>query len=274
MIIKKKRGMSMEKVKKLICKKQKTILNIALCFIMICVLVLNAGQEVKAENLKISVMGDSISTYYGYSNNVVQGIGGVHDTYDSVYYPKNSNLTSVYQTWWMQSIGYMGGQIVSNDSIGGTCVGYYNNNTDDYYRLGSKWCMNNPTRINDLGQPDPSTGLCPDVILFMGGTNDACQADFNIQTFMNNYSNTVRLMSERYNNPTIMCITPYYSILSSNHIDEICYAISVVASQYPNCVFVNLRNLDMTGKLDVNAHPNVDGMTAIASEVVKAWNNR
>ncbi|MEE1249969.1 MAG: SGNH/GDSL hydrolase family protein [Lachnospiraceae bacterium] len=72
--------------------------------------------------MKISVMGDSMSTFQGYSNNIIDP-----NDHGGNYYPTNeSSVNTVDKTWWWKTIGQLNATIVSNDSIGGSCIGGYN----------------------------------------------------------------------------------------------------------------------------------------------------
>ncbi|MBQ9199806.1 MAG: SGNH/GDSL hydrolase family protein [Lachnospiraceae bacterium] len=224
--------------------------------------------------MKISVFGDSISSYSGYSN----GVNGVAQT--DCFYPANCTAVGFNNTWWMQVINYKGASILSNNAVGGSCVGWYYNVADDptsgvevndTYHVGPTYCMNNTSRINYLGQPSGTNH--PDAILFLGGYNDGCRAGFTQSQFFANYGNALQLMNARYgSNTKIICITPYYcGNVTSTKIDIISNLIIYATQQgYANCLAVDLRNVNMSGKLTQD-HPNLAGMNAIAQAVEQAW---
>ena len=116
------------------------------------------------EGKVFSILGDSISTYSGYIP-VSDGFNAAHKT----RYPDASkvpDVTSVDQTWWMQVITQLGGQLGINDSWRGTTI--YNAHTVEVSgNYGTKAALSSPTRIQNLG----ANGT-PDVIMFYGGTND------------------------------------------------------------------------------------------------------
>ncbi len=64
---------------------------------------------------KISILGDSISTYVGYNPY------GYHVYYrdDRLY---DNDITSVNDTWWKQVIDAIGGELCINNSYSGSCV--------------------------------------------------------------------------------------------------------------------------------------------------------
>ena len=231
--------------------------------------------------MKISILGDSISTYNGFSNNIVdpQHVG--------YYYPHeeenaNNNVTMVTQTWWWEAIRQLTGNteqnILVNDSIAGTCVAYYNSNIDNYYHLGAKWCMNNQVRIDDLGDSDVTSDNHPDIIMFFGGYNDACQNDFNEDTFYNQYVETLRKMFNTYSNSiTVLCITPYdcdLMRLISEKYHKVCNKIAMAVNHFRtygyDCKLVSLMDIYLDkndGSVDLKYHPNITGMRQIADRV-------
>lgn len=99
------------------------------------------------QRLKISILGDSISTYEGY-----QPYGY------SVYYREEriyeNDLESVKDTWWMQVIDALGGELCANDSFSGSTV------TGDFFPAA---CSDK--RCSALGED-------PDLILIYIGSND------------------------------------------------------------------------------------------------------
>lgn len=237
---------------------------------------------------KISILGDSISTYAGYSNNVI-------DRSDpACNYPntnqQHGNVDDVAKTWWKNVSVQLEGQIVSNDSISGSCVAFYGSGTGHAAR---EFCMNNQTRINDLGDSNVTSSNHPDIIMFFGGTNDVCQIkDFDNTTFINSYSNAVRMMFERYSNKiTILCITPYDSPMTTGfewatdsktieenekkqkNFQQVCSGIALVVQHYRNygydCKLVSLQDIKMQqfGDIDDIWHPNKLGMDKIADRV-------
>lgn len=231
--------------------------------------------------MKISVLGDSISTYDGFSNNIVD------PQYVGYYYPQsdttlNNDVTMVTQTWWWEAIRQLTGNteqnIVINDSIAGTCVAYYNSNTDNIYHLGEKWCMNNQIRINDLGDSNITSSNHPDIIMFFGGFNDACQIDFKADTFYNQYIETLRKIFNTYSsNITILCITPYYCGTMESNLNNyttVCNKIAAAVNHFRtygyDCKLVSLMDISLSynnGGADLSDHPSVLGMRQIADRV-------
>lgn len=101
------------------------------------------------QTLKISILGDSISTYEGFAPY------GYH-----VYYREGrifeNGLTGVEDTWWMQTIHALGGTLCENASFSGSTV------AGAYF----------PAACSDERCRAVGAGDAPDLILIYMGTND------------------------------------------------------------------------------------------------------
>lgn len=105
---------------------------------------------------KVSVLGDSYSTYQGYvtpESNLCWYAGT--DGGDN----KENDVSAVEQTWWHLLITAQGLQLERNNSYSGSTVCNTGYNGKDYSDRSFI------TRMTDLGQPD--------IILVFGGTNDS-----------------------------------------------------------------------------------------------------
>lgn len=140
---------------------------------------------------KISVLGDSISTYEGY-----QPYGySVYYRDDRLY---DNGLKSVNDTWWMQVIGALGGELEVNGSFSGSMVAGYS---------FPSACSDE--RCFALEGSDP-----PDLILIYMGTNDrgfSVPIDMESPSDTNNFYGAYRQMlhklKERYPSAEIFCAT-------------------------------------------------------------------
>ena len=104
---------------------------------------------------KVSIIGDSISTFKGWSDS----------SKGNAYYPRTDcDVTYVNQTWWHRLIyNYMStGVFEKNISAGNTTI--VQNTTGDKSEYWYGWDFG--TRVQNLGLGDP------DVIMVFGGTND------------------------------------------------------------------------------------------------------
>lgn len=115
----------------------------------------NNGNLISRSNYlrgkKISILGDSISTYSGY----------LPQNY-ATYYPAG-DVNSVSKTWWKQVIDCLGMELLANASWSGSSVA----DDDDDPNNNAKIAYSD-ARINDLGP----NGETPDIIVVLIGTND------------------------------------------------------------------------------------------------------
>ena len=114
---------------------------------------------------KVSILGDSISTFSGWSDSSKGG----------AYYPRTDcDVTSVDQTWWHRLIyNYMStGVFEKNISAGNTTIVQNTTGDSSAYWYGGDF----GTRVQQLGLGDP------DVIMVFGGTNDYGHTLYNSTT--------------------------------------------------------------------------------------------
>ena len=211
---------------------------------------------------RVSLLGDSITTYQGYT------------PYPSNYqYPKSSytDFTSVTQTWWHQLIyGLMSDAVLEvNSSYTGTCV----QETKEKGHPGYGFLH----RYVELGNPD--------IILINGGTNDAWSfslpvgsLDFTLPTealdayqFAQAYDKLIRLMREKYPSAKIGCI------IGDNVMDASKAAYAKVIRDvcdhyglpYAEVVFSNRSSLTYD-----NVHPTPAGMVDMADQIFTQMKGR
>lgn len=156
-----------------------------------------AGSSLKfLQGKKVSIYGDSISTYTGYIPS---------DGRPKASYPA-SDVTDVSKTWWMQIITKTGAILGVNDSWSGSCV-TGDPDTD-------KSCLG--YRIKNKSIP-ADTDLC----LILSGINDLRtqktlgtfnglkkQADLDFNTFADCVSNVMYLAAQNYPNTNFVWVTP------------------------------------------------------------------
>ena len=220
-----------------------------------------AGGAVSSKK-KVSLLGDSITTYQGWT------------AYPNNYeYPKASSypdFTSVTQTWWYQLI--------------------YQKMSSAVLEVNSSYCG---TQIQDhASQGHPGYGFLqryvdlgnPDIILINGGTNDISRdlpmgsLDFSIPTeqldtyqFAQAYDKLIRLVRERYPSALVLCILGdrYFDGMKTSGaaataiVHEICthygvpYAEVNFGDQRSTCRYQNGSNV----------HPTPEGMSFMADAV-------
>lgn len=138
---------------------------------------------IKKENkLRISILGDSISTFAGYTPK-----SGVF--YDS-YVQWETGVRSVEETWWMQVIRALHGELGTNNSIAGSMVS--GNLSTSAMAL---------ERIQALGE----NGI-PDIILVSAGCNDwgFCVLP---EEFESSYQIMLHRLKSTYPHAQIWCCT-------------------------------------------------------------------
>ena len=204
----------------------------------------------------ISVLGDSISTFDG-----ISPPGGVY------YGPSFGDITGVRtpeDTWWMQVIQAMGGQLLANNSWSGSTVSM----------IGSMPACS-PSRIKKLSVD----GTAPDHILIFAGLNDvAFFADPN--DFAADYQKMLQRIRESYPQAQVTCGTLITGYLKNTpfthqlgHIREkylpynqaILEAAAQFGYQTADIASFNERFASMDG-----FHPNGEGMGQLADFWLKS----
>ena len=197
-------------------------------------------QAIEDDRSIVSVMGDSLSTYNGYTRGM---------KYYSFYSPEHM---SVSQTWWMKYINDHSMRLGVCEALGGSKVGWYQGDPSGY---DATKCMASQERIDALN--DNGT---PDVILFFGGTNDIGGTPLgnftpgqnigDVGTFYNAYQTAIYRMKTSYPNAKIISITPYYrkEIWGPQwQVDAYVDAIKTVCQYYGvECYDLRNANIDKT----------------------------
>lgn len=131
---------------------------------------------------KISVLGDSISTFKGITKDDPNTFYGNHQI-------EVGGFSGVADTWWMRVINGLGGVFERDNAFSGSCV-------TDGYGLGRG--MSTRERTGDLGSPD--------VILVFAGANDL---GFGVpeDEFRASYALMLRRLRESYPAADIWCGT-------------------------------------------------------------------
>lgn len=191
-----------------------------------------------------SVLGDSYSTYEGYT--------------DHPWYPANGNLTSVDQTWWKLFESRTGIQLMKNESYSGSCICYdgYSDGTADQKEV----CFLG--RMNKVGYPQ--------YLFIFGGTNDSWVpvrvgeykysdwTEADKEYFRPALAYLIATLKETIPNTELIFIknTGLSSGISGS-IDTIC--------QHYGIEEIVLTNIDKS-----SGHPTVTGMQQIASQIIAA----
>jgi len=209
----------------------------------------------KTTGLNISILGDSISTFTGYSNN--GSYNTTLTTNNNCYGTTNTKryVIDVNQTWWKQAINKTSMKLLVNNSSGGD-AGANSKNT----RGAQLRC--------DTGD---DKGTKPDIIAVYLGTNDARAGD-SLQVFEENYKNMINTLTESYPDAKIF----FFTILpTEKDIDEDAYN-NVIRNIVKNSNNDNFHLVDLYKNSGItannqslyqgdNLHPNITGMDLITS---------
>ena len=202
--------------------------------------------------LRVSILGDSYSTFQGY----------IPEVNEAWYYtPVDTSRTdvgNVTQTWWWQVISQSGCLIEKNDSYSGATISNHGYNNEDYsYRSFV-------TRLPRLGSPD--------VIFIFGGTNDDWsgaelgkyqydnfdQADF--YTYRPALAYLLEQAKERYPNVK-------FFFLINDMLDKDFKESSKVICRHYDIPYIEFNAIDKKQN-----HPTVEGMKAMARQVLEFLN--
>lgn len=196
-----------------------------------------------AAQVKVSILGDSYSTFDGW-------VPAGHDIWYGV--GKGNDVQDVSQTWWYRLIDDNGLQLEKNNSWSGATIcntGYGGKDFSDRSFL---------TRSGDLGEN-------PDVIFVFGGTNDAWagsplgDAD-GTDMFSVRPATKAMLRNIKTTYPDALCMVIINTELSKEVEDAL-----IVACEAEEVPYVKLQNIDKQ-----SGHPSINGMRQISGQVWKA----
>ncbi len=202
---------------------------------------------------KLSILGDSVSTFDGWSNN--PKINSTLSSNAVEYFGNNHGISSVDETWWKQLADQTGMEILVNNSYS-----------------GDKVCNHAQKRSVQLHNNEGET---PDVIVVFMGVNDV-RGFCSVANFTSNYSQIIKNITREYPDAEVYLLNMVYYLYQS---EAICSVIESVADTY-GCTYVDVRNnagitpsnytnymaADETEKL----HPNSAGMDLITDCVIEA----
>ena len=228
----------------------------------------------KYKNKRFSILGDSISTFEGYTNPA-----------NAVFYDREHKISSgvltILDTWWGILIEKLGGEFWVNNSISGSTVTWH-----PLYEVESYGCSDE--RTSSLGKD----GVAPNVIIVYLGindfgagvrvVNDKLEGGKNeLAIFSIAYREMLEKLKKNYPNAEIWCLTlpisrcskkerfefPFYN--GGWHLLEYCDAIRESVLEY-DCKLIDLyKNCESYDTLD-GFHPNGEGMREIAFAVLNS----
>ena len=231
----------------------------------------------RKDTLKMAVLGDSISTYSGYSES--------DPDLQGAYYP-TGNVTSVELTWWKILAEYLHASAISVSAISRSA--FYDYNESAYPP------MYDDDRITRLGANGE-----PDIVFVMSGTNDGFVSqtadityEYDVDTLetlenttMRGIALTIRKIQVAYPNARIIMLIPKAVKLSdmqtgydNERVCKIADYITKLSDEYGVYKVIDLRkcgiNQSNVGSFmtDGSIHPNANGMRYIAQYIISCLN--
>ena len=214
--------------------------------IVLLILMVATFACVSAQSKKVSILGDSYSTF----------IGIIPANYSSFYPNDRNDVTEIGQTWWSLYIQAKGYTLEKNDSWGGTTIC-----GTGYGRMDSS--RNNfISRVDSLGNPD--------LIFVFGGTNDAWA---NSPMGEYQYSDWTKEDCKNFR-PAVACLIDMLKQRYPNA--EFCFILnselkeSVNESMREICNHYNVKLVELHDIEKQNGHPSINGMKSICEQLLEA----
>lgn len=220
-----------------------------------CVITLKPKLE-DYKNLKISILGDSISTFYKTDSEV----NSYYSEDNSFYYPRYCSVINSYtKTWWWKVISGLESNIGINNSWSGTCVYNWGNSTNS-----SAMNMHRIDTLDENGTPD--------IIIINMGTNDAVN-NFTDNIFYSAYDTMLTRIEQKYPNAYIFCFNLGYSIYDGFDSVRLRYneVINKVCAKH-QAILVDIAYIQTESTYQVmladRLHPNEEGMNRISERAI------
>ena len=241
------------------------------------------SATVSLQGKKVSILGDSISTFDGYI-----------PTDYNIFYPGSGNISTVEKTWWWQVMNATGMELNANASYSNTTI------TGDSLDTTGSAPGCSTKRMIDLTPGDD--GPAPDILIVFMGTNDFLRS-VELGTFtepspqdegvVNNFCDAYELMIQKLNALYPNAEIYFCTLLETNagDVDEYPQSypatnkngntigdfnaeIATIASAYSYPV-IDVHNCGITYEtLDQytsdGVHPNTEGAKLIAEYVTNA----
>ncbi len=214
--------------------------------IVLLILMVATFACVSAQSKKVSILGDSYSTF----------IGIIPANYSSFYPNDRNDVTEIGQTWWSLYIQAKGYTLEKNDSWGGTTIC-----GTGYGRMDSS--RNNfISRVDSLGNPD--------LIFVFGGTNDAWA---NSPMGEYQYSDWTKEDCKNFR-PAVACLIDMLKQRYPNA--EFCFILNSELKEPVNesmreiCNHYNVKLVELHDIEKQNGHPSINGMKNICEQLLEA----
>ncbi|MBR3087591.1 MAG: hypothetical protein IKH02_01075 [Prevotella sp.] len=214
--------------------------------IVLLILMVATFACVSAQSKKVSILGDSYSTF----------IGIIPANYSSFYPNDRNDVTEIGQTWWSLYIQAKGYTLEKNDSWGGTTI------------CGTGYGRMDASRNNFISRVD-SLGN-PDLIFVFGGTNDAWA---NSPMGEYQYSDWTKEDCKNFR-PAVACLIDMLKQRYPNA--EFCFILNSELKETVNesmreiCNHYNVKLVELHDIEKQNGHPSINGMKSICEQLLEA----
>ena len=205
---------------------------------------------------RISILGDSISTYRGVSNDKYAN----KTLYYNYYFPGYADEFPLERTYWMRVINSLGLELCVNNSWSGANLSGDNDSSG-------------VMRAKNLARDD---GTKPDIVILFMGMNDLGR-EVKPSVFEDCYRKTLEIIKTEYNSPFVCCVNmPNRHILVKEETMVYNEIIERAVSDMGERFFVadlfssRLNNDDYFKNTLDGLHPDEDGMKIIAEVVESA----
>ena len=213
---------------------------------VLLILMVATFAYVSAQSKKVSILGDSYSTF----------IGIIPANYSSFYPNDRNDVTEIGQTWWSLYIQAKGYTLEKNDSWGGTTI------------CGTGYGRMDASRNNFISRVD-SLGN-PDLIFVFGGTNDAWA---NSPMGEYQYSDWTKEDCKNFR-PAVACLIDMLKQRYPNA--EFCFILNSELKETVNesmreiCNHYNVKLVELHDIEKQNGHPSINGMKSICEQLLEA----
>ncbi|MBO5460400.1 MAG: TIGR02452 family protein [Ruminococcus sp.] len=233
-------------------------------------------QENPLYGKKVSILGDSISTYWGSSP----------EEYPVFYTAEQcirTGLYSVEDTWWMKVLHKMGGNLLTNNSCADSCVAYNStfsaNNDDRLYRLYKDDQIPDVVLVT-MGISDYEHGVSPEP-----KAGEIISWDTYFQNFKSSYQMMLWKIQQFCPAAEIYCATLSYGVLKGRTnslfargphgipLKEYNRVIRECADEYGCRVADIAREVKTYESID-GVHPTAAGMCQLADGWINAMNDQ
>ncbi len=207
-------------MKKIIIRTTKSLLMFFLGIIVISgsfpVAALYKPESKILDGKTISILGDSISTYENISSGIAADTSNTTIRNNRVFYSNNRNGVSLHDTWWMQIVDKLGGEILVNNSYSNSQIFDPNSNVIGQAYLDRAQNLHDDTGLN--------AGQKPDIIIVYMGYNDLAYCKDKTGTFDEiNFDNLIKPLDDAI----------YYAQPQTT-VEAYCIMLHKIQSAYPD----------------------------------------